>query len=293
MKKNLRRCLLFMPGHNRRFLAKAPEIDVEMLCFDLQEVVPPDEKVAGRELVCEFIEKRSHQTAQLGARINVVDSPYAEDDVRRLVEAGADFVLVPKVHGPDTLRQVEAWIARAERGAAGRIEVMALIESGAGAMHVDAIVEAGGHLTGLMFGREDFYSELNATMTPEHTELLFIKSKIVLAGRSKRLDVLDSPCLALRDEEELARECCLARHLGFSGKAAIHPSHVGRIVDTFTPSAEQVRQAQRIVGECRAARARGEMFAVIDGRLFEAPVVEFYEAVLATAAASRPGTGSS
>jgi citrate lyase subunit beta / citryl-CoA lyase len=287
MMKNLRRCLLFMPGHNRRYLAKATGIDVEMLCFDLQEVVPPDEKVTGRELVCEFIEKRAHPAALLGARINVVDSPYAADDVRRLCEVGADFVLVPKVHGPETLREVEAWIVRAE-SRAGRTEVMALIESGAGAMHVDAIVEAGGHLTGLMFGREDFYSELNATMTPEHTELLFIKSKIVLAGRTKRLDVLDSPCLALRDEAELARECRLARQLGFSGKAAIHPSHIGRIVETFTPSAEDMRRAERIVGEFRAARARGEMFAVIDGRLYEAPVVEYYETLLATVAASGP-----
>lgn len=286
--KNLRRCLLFMPGHNRRYLAKAVDIDVEMLCFDLQEVVPPGEKAAGRALVCEFIGKRAHRTAELGARINLVDSPYAEDDVRALVDAGADYILVPKVHESDTLRRVESWIALAERIGARRTEVMALIESAAGAMHVDAIVQAGERLTGLMFGREDFYSELNARMSPEHTEMLFVKSKIVLAGRAKRLDVLDSPCLALAGGEELARECRLARQLGFSGKAAIHPSHIGPIVETFTPSAAEVRQAERIVAEFRAARARGEMLAVIDGRLFEAPVVEYYEALLATAAVARP-----
>jgi citrate lyase subunit beta/citryl-CoA lyase len=283
-----------MPGHNRRYLAKAEGLDVETLCFDLQEVVPPAEKAAGREMVCEFIVRRAHAKAELGARINLVDSPFAEDDVRRLVESGADFILIPKVHGPETLRQVEGWITRYERDGARRTRVMALIESASGAVNVDATVAAGERLVALMFGREDFYSELKAKMTPDQTELLFIKSKIVLAARAARLDVLDSPCLALGDEEELARECRLARQLGFSGKAAIHPSHIPRIVRTFTPSAEEVLQAERIVAGFREARARGEMLAVIDGRLFEAPVVEYYETLLATAkAVGVPGPAGS
>ena len=48
---DLFRSLIFVPGNNPRFLAKARNLEADIVCLDLEDSVPPDRKVEAREMV--------------------------------------------------------------------------------------------------------------------------------------------------------------------------------------------------------------------------------------------------
>ncbi len=83
--------------------------------------------------------------------------------------------------------------------------------------------------------------------------------------------------------DEALEETERVKDLGFTAKACIHPTQVPVVNDVFTPSADEVAKARRIV-EALAADPNGVL--LLDGKLVEKPVVRAAERVLARAAAT-------
>ena len=71
-----------------------------------------------------------------------------------------------------------------------------------------------------------------------------------------------------------------AKSLGFCGKGAIHPKQIAALNDVFTPSAEDVARARRIIDAFAEADTG---LVVIDGKLIEKPVLREMHRVLAIA----------
>ena len=82
----------------------------------------------------------------------------------------------------------------------------------------------------------------------------------------------------------MARSSRLARELGFDGKSAIHPAQVGPINAAFSPTAEQVAWARRVLALAPDGDVTGLGAAVLDGQLIEAPHLARAERILAIAA---------
>jgi len=53
------RSLIFVPGNNPRFLEKAKKIQADIICFDLEDSVPDDEKTNARKLIKNALKSRS------------------------------------------------------------------------------------------------------------------------------------------------------------------------------------------------------------------------------------------
>lgn len=136
----------------------------------------------------------------------------------------------------------------------------------------------------LLFGAVDMSAELRCQNAWK--PLLYARSRVVHAAAAAGVDVLDVPWLDLNDEAGLAREAAAAA-LGFGGKAAIHPKQLAAIHAAFTPSAEMVARAQRIVA---AFEASASGLVVIDGKLIELPVVRAMVRLLAGVAAQAPAS---
>ena len=47
----LYRSLIFVPGNNSRFLEKAKNLESDIVCFDLEDSVPDNEKIKARKLI--------------------------------------------------------------------------------------------------------------------------------------------------------------------------------------------------------------------------------------------------
>lgn len=68
--------------------------------------------------------------------------------------------------------------------------------------------------------------------------------------------------------------------LGFSGKAAIHPSQISVIHRAFTPADKELRRAIAIVKAAREAAERHSGVVAVDGKMVDAPVVAQAERIL-------------
>jgi citrate lyase beta subunit len=80
---------------------------------------------------------------------------------------------------------------------------------------------------------------------------------------------IDSVFTAFRDDKGLAAECAAARRDGFTAKMAIHPAQVPVINAAFTPTAEAVERARRIVALFEATPDAGVIG--LDGEMLDRP----------------------
>ena len=55
----LLRSLLFVPGNNSRFLEKAKSLQADIVCFDLEDSVPLEEKKSARSLIKNALKNKS------------------------------------------------------------------------------------------------------------------------------------------------------------------------------------------------------------------------------------------
>ena len=99
------------------------------------------------------------------------------------------------------------------------------------------------------------------------------------------LDLLDVPFLNLDDPEGLAAEAAGCARLGFTGKAAIHPSQIAPIHEAFTPTDAQIARARKV---CAAFEGSTTGLVVVDNELIELPVVRSYYRMLAIAGRLSP-----
>ena len=163
-----------------------------------------------------------------------------------------------------------------ERGHATRLHV--IIETNRGLQAAFDIAGCSSRIDGLFFGGIDMAAELRCGSDWE--SLLYARSRVVHAAASAGIDVVDVPYLDLGDMEGMITAARHAKRLGFSGKGAIHPKQVGTLNDVFTPTAEEVERARRIISAFEEADTG---LVVVDGKLIEKPVLRDMFRILAIA----------
>ncbi len=262
------RCLLFVPGSRPERFAKAAASGADAVVIDLEDGVGAEAKEAARRAVAAFLPAREKGGPLWGLRINPPDQPEGRTDLAMLVELGEsqpDFLMLPKFEAHAPLR-----VLRRALGA-HLPPLIPLVESPRGVLDLDR--ELGelsrfAPLAGVMLGGFDLAAALGAAFAYE--PLLVARSLLCLIARAHGLSPIDSPFLAIAEAEALREETRRSAALGFEAKAAIHPAQVSIVQAVFTPSAEAVAEARRIVAA--AAAAHGEAVR-LEGRLIDRPVV--------------------
>ena len=64
------RSLIFVPGNNSRFLEKAKTLQADIVCFDLEDSVPDNEKVNARKLIKSALKSRKLYESSIFVRTN-------------------------------------------------------------------------------------------------------------------------------------------------------------------------------------------------------------------------------
>ena len=129
------RTLLFIPGNNKRFIEKAKSLNADIICFDLEDSVPLNEKQAARDLVSEALEeKKDHGNRNVYVRINSYESGMSFQDLDAIVSDQIDGVVVPKVNNEKEVNYLVRSLIESERQKAmsKKIGIMASIESAQG-----------------------------------------------------------------------------------------------------------------------------------------------------------------
>ncbi len=274
----LRRSLLFFPASRPDRFEKALAAGADSVCIDLEDAVAPGDKDAARRVAWRLIAAEPPERAGVVLRIN---SPRSAEGLRDLLALlGASpaplVLLLPKVESPEEVSWVEELLSPAHPG----LRLLPMIETVRGVAAASEIALASPRVDLLMLGGVDLAAETGSSMSWE--SLLYARTKLLYAAAGAGVDALDTVNVDVADTAALAREARAAAGLGFTGKAAIHPSQIDPIHRAFSPSEEEVRRARGIVDAYEAA---GGGVLLLEGRLVELPVVRRAQRTLAIAAA--------
>jgi (S)-citramalyl-CoA lyase len=268
------RSWMFTPATRPDRFANAAKSQVDVLIVDLEDAVQPDEKAAARGNVRTLLDAADNTALPpLAIRINSLLTRFGLDDLIMLLDAkhAPQFVLLPKIESPEQVLQIDTLLT-----AAGKTTwLVPMIESARGLSVVEPIAQSCSRVAALMFGAADYASDVKAQ--PEALALQLARCGIAAACAQAGVLAIDTPCFALHDASRLQADLTFAAANGFEAKAAIHPSHIDSINTTFTPSAERVTWAKRVV----EAAEKGA--GTVDGRMVDEAISREARRVLAAA----------
>ena len=266
-----RRSLLFMPGSNARALEKAQTLAADGLIFDLEDAVAPDAKSLARDQIARAVTARGFGKREVLIRINSLDSPWWLDDLNMAAASRPDGILVPKVSTVEDLKLVADRLKEANADPA--VKVWAMIETARAILDADKLAaqarDPAMRLAGLVFGPNDIARETRIRMVPGRATMLPIITHCVLAAHAHGLEMLDGPYGDIGNMEGLREECAQSLDLGFDGKTLIHPSHLAICNAAFTPPANEVANARKIVAAFDLPENASRGAIQLDGRMGE------------------------
>jgi citrate lyase subunit beta/citryl-CoA lyase len=266
-----RRSLLFMPGSNARALDKARVLPADGLILDIEDSVAPDAKAKAREQIAQAIAAKGFGKREIWIRTNSLDSQWWADDVAMAGNAKPDGILVPKVSSVDDLNKIGDRLKAI--GADASIKVWAMIETARAVLDAEQLAAASRdpntRLAGFVFGPNDISRETRIKMQPGRAAMIPMITHCILATRAHGLEILDGPYSDFSNVDGFALECAQGRDLGFDGKTLIHPGQIVACNAIFTPPAEEVAHARRIIAafELPENAARGAI--QLDGQMVE------------------------
>lgn len=288
---HLRRSFLYVPGSEERKLAKAPTLGADAVILDLEDSVAPERKAEARERICGLLRVAPNPVVEWLIRLNSLRSPHFDADLACGIAAKPDGLVVPKVDDPSVLREVDERLGAAERAAgqpAGSLKLFAMIESARAVLNANAIASATPRLQGLILGHVDLLRDLGLTPGPAGQGTVHhARCQLVLAARAARVEAVDAIYLNIQDHDGLRDESIQAARLGFVGKQVIHPGQISIVRAAFTPSAERVQRAERILEVWQKAQTEGKGVVALDGELLEPPVIAMERLVLERARQAR------
>ena len=294
------RSLLYVPVNVEKFIEKAHTRGADVLQLDLEDAVPPSEKEKARTLV----EKNAARVRRGGADVVVrINQPlsHAVRDLEHSVCPDVDGIAITKADSASHVKLLDQLVSELEvkRGmAVGHTKFVVMIETADAFTRIDEIPRASPRVVAMNIGGEDFALDLNAQ--PDGDVLLHPKQRMIIAARAAGVMPLGfiGTVADFSDWEKFRLMVRRARRFGFDGAGCIHPGQVKIVNEEYTPSAEEVAYAQKVIQMDKESQAAGRGSFQIDGKMIDIPVVvraerliRRYEAIRAreakTLAASR------
>ena len=280
-----RRSVLYMPGSNMRALEKAKSLAADCLILDLEDAVAPDAKAEARSQVAEAVATGGYGRREIVIRINGFDTDWGDADLAAVAPLAPDAVLVPKVETADDIEAASTKLDAA--GAAPDVALWVMMETPLAILNARAIAESTGRtrLRAFVMGTNDLAKEMRGQLRPGRAPYLGPLATCVLAARAYELTVLDGVFNDIANAEGFAAECAQGRELGFDGKTLIHPSQIGPCNEIFSPDADELARARRIVDAFALPENAGKGVITVDGRMVELLHAEIAKRTVAVAAA--------
>jgi citrate lyase subunit beta/citryl-CoA lyase len=282
-----RRSVLYMPGANARAIAKSKTLACDAVILDLEDSVAPDAKVAAREQVSSAVMAGGFGAREVVVRINALDTPWWQADLKAAAAARPDAILIPKVSRPEDIQDVAAHMVGL--AADKPIRLWAMLETPLGVLNAAAIaasaVEKEKRLAVFVMGTNDLAKETRARLLPGRAPMLSWLSHCVLAAHAYDLDILDGVFNELSDIEGFRRECAQGRDFGFDGKTLIHPNQIEACNVAYSPTPFEIEQAYRFIAAFDLPENANKGVVQVDGRMVERLHVEMARRIVAIAEA--------
>ncbi|GAA2448930.1 CoA ester lyase [Actinomadura vinacea] len=265
------RSVLFVPGHKPDWAHKALRSGADAIVLDLEDSVPPEHKEPARATVRATLAELRAAAPRLGlfVRPNALDTRLTGADLEAVTGPELTGLFPPKIRNAADVLRWETLIDWFEirNGAAG-LEMIVPVEMVEAIAECDAIAGASPRV-GAMIGPTSEHADIARAVgfrwSPEGTESLYLRSRILLACRRYGLHALTGLWEDLRDLDGLRTFADYGLQLGFRGQIVIHPAHVPVVNEVFTPSDAEVAHYEAMVAAVDAAAAAGDGAVRFDG----------------------------
>ncbi|GAM04273.1 HpcH/HpaI aldolase/citrate lyase family protein [Novosphingobium sp. MBES04] len=249
------RSWLFAPGDAARKMEKCADSAADIALFDLEDAVTVEQKPRARTLVREFLEGRGDDHARLWVRINPVDGPFAVEDLAAVMPGRPGGIMLPKARGRGDVELLDHYLTALEAANGieqGTTKVIALVTEAAEAMFTTGDYRGAPRLVGMTWGAEDLADALGASTNREADgdyafTYKLARSLCLIGAASAGVLPIETIHGDFRDLDGLRARAEKVRAEGYRGMLAIHPAQVEIINAAFTPSEQEIAEAQEIV----------------------------------------------
>ena len=266
-KIKVRRSFIFTPGLNPEMFPKALASGADMVCIELEDGIAIKDKDEARKNTINALKNlKINNDVELVVRVNCQRTKPGLLDLEAFISSKLNIkaLMLPKVKTPDEITFIDDLLTDCNMDT----DLHVIMETNEALENIYDIAHASKRIVALYFGGVDMAAELRVPNSYEN--LIYARSKLVHAGASVGIDVIDVPYLDLEDMDGMKKEAELVRNLGFTGKGSIHPKQINILNEVFTPSKEEIIKAKKIIDQFNASDTG---LVVIDGKLIEKPVL--------------------
>lgn len=271
------RSLLFVPASRPDMVAKVPRWRPDVVVVDLEDAVAAADKDAARAVGIEAAEAVAAETTVL-VRINPQGSEWFDDDLAAVAASGSRVhgVVLPKYESLDE--------ARAVREALPQTAVLLVgLETARGVAGCEELLDAG-DVDAVYFGAEDYIVDVGGSRSRRGDEVLYARSRVLLAARLGGVAAIDQAVVEIGDDEQFVADADAGRAIGYAGKICVHPRQVDLAHGVFSPSAADVDHARAVL---QMAERSG--VGLVDGRMTDDVHVRWARQLLERAPAGNGG----
>lgn len=269
------RSICFVPGNNSRFLEKARRIPADIVCLDLEDSVPDDQKKEARRMVQQALgERQSFETEALYVRTNSSHSGVIREDLGAVVREGMDGVVIPKVGNAAELQSIGEDLADLERQRGlAPVGIAPSIESAQGVVRTYEIASFAGkarpRIDCVVFGVFDLLADMGIEYAEDSDAARYARARVALDARAAGVPAIDGIWQDLKNKRGLEQDCILGRSLGYSGKSVIHPDQIEIVHRAFHPTETEVLWAKKVVDAYLRSAEGGRGATAVEGKMID------------------------
>jgi malyl-CoA/(S)-citramalyl-CoA lyase len=283
---------------------------VDVLLGNFEDAIQAERKVDAREGLIRIAREVDFGQTQLWVRVNSLDSPWVLDDLLRIVaEIGnkLDVVMVPKVEGPWDIHYVDRLLAQleAKHSIKRPLLVHAILETASGVNHVEEIAHASPRMQGMSLGPADLAAsrrmkttrvggghpgyvvrtdpdpkDPNAERKIAQQDLWhYTLARMVDACTAHGILPYYGPFGDIADSVACEDQFRNAFLMGCVGAWSLHPSQIAIAKKVFSPPAEEVAWARRVI----EAMGDGTGTVMLEGKMQDDATVKQCKVMVALA----------
>ncbi|WP_333882961.1 CoA ester lyase [Sphingobium yanoikuyae] len=249
------RSWLFAPGDSEKKMAKAADSAADIALFDLEDAVATENKPLARQMVHDFLAARPEGRERLWVRVNPLDGPYTLDDLAAIMPARPGGIMLPKVYGRQDVERLDHYLTAFEAAHGierGSTPLIVLVTETAEAMFHTGDYKGAPRVVALTWGAEDLADSIGASSNRNADGSYgftyeLARSMCLLGAATAGVTAIETIQGDFRDLDGLKARAEKVRRDGYRGMLAIHPAQVDVINAAFTPTEEEIAEAQAIV----------------------------------------------
>lgn len=277
IKNRLRRSMMFLNAQNPALLKDAYIFGADSLILDLEDAVAENQKDAARFSLYHALTTIDYGNTEVLVRINGLDTPHWQEDIRVAVAGGADGIRIAKCESAKDVQMIEAVVLAAEKEFGkeeGRTLLMAALESPLGILNALEICMASDRLFGVAIAGGDFRKSMRVGIEKGGIEINTARGLILLAARAAGVQCYDTNYPRIEDMEGYREEVELARKMGFDGKSIINPRQIPLVHELFAPTKEEIAYSEKLLRSMNEQLGSGIGVYTVDGKMVDKPFFE-------------------